>query len=114
MASLPIELNQIFKGERDLIAAVLQEQSTNEVLMLGWMNREALEQTIDTGRVTFWSRSRDSLWIKGETSGNFQEVVSLTLDCDKDALLIKVKSLGPACHTGEVSCFHNSLTEDTN
>jgi phosphoribosyl-AMP cyclohydrolase len=114
MGSLPIELNQIFNGERDLIAAVLQEQSTNEVLMLGWMNREALKQTIDTGRVTFWSRSRNSLWVKGETSGNFQDVVSVTLDCDHDALLIKVKSLGPACHTGESSCFHNALTKEVN
>ncbi len=104
-----INLDEIFKSADDLVAAVLQDHLTNEVLMLAWMNREALELTLKTGKATFWSRSRGAIWIKGETSGNYQEVISLALDCDQDALLIKVKSHGPACHTGEVSCFSSDL-----
>ncbi|MBU3715991.1 MAG: phosphoribosyl-AMP cyclohydrolase [Candidatus Nanopelagicaceae bacterium] len=104
-----INLDEIFKSADDLVAAVLQDHLTNEVLMLAWMNREALELTLKTGKATFWSRSRGAIWIKGETSGNYQEVISLALDCDQDALLIKVKSHGPACHTGEVSCFNSNL-----
>ena len=111
MNSTSIKLDEIFKGENDLVAAVLQDQITNQVLMLAWMNREALELTLKTGRATFWSRSRKQIWVKGETSGNYQEVISLTLDCDQDSLLIKVKSQGPACHTGEVSCFNKNLSE---
>ena len=104
-----MDLNQVFKEEGQLIAAILQDHRTNEVLMLGWMNREALQLTLETGVVTFWSRSRSEIWVKGSTSGNTQEVASVTLDCDSDALLIRVKSHGPACHTGETSCFHNQL-----
>lgn len=100
------EMDEIFNGGVSLVPAILQDHLTNQVLMLGWMNREALELTLSTRRVTFWSRSRKSIWVKGETSGNHQDVVSITLDCDRDALLIKVNSHGPACHTGEVSCFH--------
>lgn len=107
------ELSSLFKNENELIAAILQDEITNQVLMLGWMNRKALELTIDSGKVTFWSRSRNEIWLKGETSGNFQEVRSISLDCDRDALLIKVRSLGPACHTGEVSCFHNNLSDES-
>ena len=105
------EMDEIFEEENSLIAAVLQDETTNQVLMLGWMNRKALELTVSTRRVTFWSRSRKSIWIKGETSGNYQDVVSIAIDCDRDALLIKVKSHGPACHTGEVSCFHQFVDE---
>lgn len=92
-----------------LIAAVLQEDSSGAVLMLGWMNLAAYEATLSTRRATFWSRSRGQLWVKGESSGNFQEVISAHYDCDGDALLLKVKSAGPACHTGETSCFHNQI-----
>lgn len=92
-----------------LVAAILQDDSTNAVLMLGWMNKAALDATLATKRITFWSRSRGELWVKGETSGNYQELVSLQYDCDGDALLIRVKSLGPACHTGSTSCFHNEI-----
>lgn len=106
-----IDLDQIFKSDTDLVSAILQDHLSNQVLMLGWMNREALELTLNTGKVTFWSRSRNSLWVKGETSGNFQELESIAVDCDADALLIKVKSHGPACHTGQVSCFHNQPSE---
>ena len=92
-----------------LVAAILQDDTTNAVLMLGWMNRAALDATLDTKRVTFWSRSRNELWVKGETSGNFQEVVAMRYDCDGDAILIRVKSHGPACHTGATTCFHNEV-----
>lgn len=111
MNSTAINLNEIFKSENDLVAAVLQDHLTNQVLMLAWMNKEALELTLKTGKATFWSRSRGAIWVKGETSGNYQEVISLALDCDQDALLIKVKSHGPVCHTGEVSCFSKNLGE---
>lgn len=109
MNSTSISPGEIFKSEDDLVAAVLQDHSTNQVLMLAWMNRAALELTLQTGKATFWSRSRSAIWVKGETSGNYQKVLSIALDCDKDALLIKVESDGPACHTGEVSCFNNEL-----
>ncbi|MEY3089496.1 MAG: hypothetical protein RLZZ208_764 [Actinomycetota bacterium] len=99
----------IFANSESLIAAILQDHSTGQVLMLGWMNQEAYERTLATKRVTFWSRSRNQIWIKGESSGNYQDVVSIEIDCDRDALLIKVKSHGPACHTGEQSCFHESI-----
>ncbi|MEY3319110.1 MAG: hypothetical protein RL540_1482 [Actinomycetota bacterium] len=99
----------IFANSESLIAAILQDHATGQVLMLGWMNQEAYERTLATKRVTFWSRSRNQIWIKGESSGNYQDVVSIEMDCDRDALLIKVKSHGPACHTGEQSCFHESI-----
>jgi len=88
-----------------LVAAVVQQHDTGEVLMVGWMNDEALARTLTTGRVTFWSRSRQELWRKGDTSGHVQYVHSVALDCDGDALLVKVDQVGPACHTGARSCF---------
>ncbi|MEY2637818.1 MAG: hypothetical protein RLZZ194_308 [Actinomycetota bacterium] len=94
---------------KGLIAAIAQEQSTNEVLMLAWMNKEALIKTIETKRATYFSRSRKELWIKGENSGNFQEVLEIKFDCDGDAVLLKIKQTGGACHTGQKSCFHNEL-----
>jgi len=75
------------------------------------MNREAFEKTLESKRATFWSRSRNQLWVKGESSGNFQDVISISIDCDRDELLLKVKSHGPACHTGEQSCFHESISK---
>lgn len=98
-----------FKSPSDLVAAVLQDHLSGDVLMLGWMNREALTKTLETNQVTFWSRSRNELWVKGSTSGNYQELISISADCDGDALLLKVKSHGPACHTGAKSCFHNPI-----
>jgi phosphoribosyl-AMP cyclohydrolase len=95
--------------EKGLVAAIAQDIETKEVLMLAWMNEDALTQTIQTKRVTYFSRSRNQLWVKGETSGNFQELISLDFDCDGDAILIQVRQHGPACHTGNVSCFHESL-----
>ena len=88
-----------------LVAAVVQQHDTGEVLMLGWMDDEALHRSLTTGRVTFWSRSRQQYWRKGDTSGNVQHVRSISLDCDGDALLVRVDQVGPACHTGERSCF---------
>jgi len=93
----------------DLIAAIAQDFETNEVLMLAWMNMESLNKTLESNRATYWSRSRNSIWLKGESSGHFQEVKSMSYDCDSDALLLKVAQIGAACHTGEKSCFHNRI-----
>lgn len=91
-----------------LVCAVVQDRVNGTVLMQAWMNAEALEQTITTGQATFWSRSRGEIWVKGLTSGNTQRVVDLRLDCDGDCLLLMVDPAGPACHTGETSCFYRS------
>lgn len=96
--------------ENGLVPAVVQDAATGQVLMLAYMNQEALERTLQTGQTHFWSRSRQELWYKGATSGNTQRVVSLSLDCDGDAILVRVHPAGPACHTGAVSCFYNSLS----
>ena len=88
-----------------LVAAVIQQHDTHEVLMLGWMDDEALHRTLTTGRVTFWSRSRREYWRKGDTSGHVQLVRSVNLDCDGDAVLVEVEQVGAACHTGARSCF---------
>ena len=99
----------MLKDPVTLIPAIVQDASSNEVLMLAYMNAESLSLTLSTGKATYWSRSRNELWVKGATSGHFQEVHSVTLDCDADALLIKVTQTGVACHTGERTCFHNPL-----
>jgi phosphoribosyl-AMP cyclohydrolase len=92
-----------------LVAAVVQQHDTGEVLMLAWMDDEALRRTLTTGRATYWSRSREEYWVKGETSGHRQWVRDVRLDCDGDAVLVLVDQEGPACHTGERSCFHRAL-----
>jgi phosphoribosyl-AMP cyclohydrolase len=92
-----------------LVPAVVQEYATGIVLMLAWMDEEALHRTLTTGRATYWSRSRQEYWVKGDTSGHHQYVKGVALDCDGDALLVTVEQIGPACHTGEHSCFHNKL-----
>jgi phosphoribosyl-AMP cyclohydrolase len=108
MSGIPTSISErLATGE--LIAAIAQDAANKEVLMMAWMNQEALAKTLDTKRATYWSRSRNSLWIKGETSGHFQEVLSLTYDCDSDCILLQVKQLGAACHTGERSCFHSEV-----
>jgi phosphoribosyl-AMP cyclohydrolase / phosphoribosyl-ATP pyrophosphohydrolase len=99
------ELSEIKFDEQGLIPAVVQNAKTREVLTLAYMNRESLARTLETKETWFWSRSRNQLWHKGETSGNTQHVVSLTLDCDRDAIVVLVDPAGPACHTGAVSCF---------
>jgi len=88
-----------------LVAAIAQQHDTGEVLMLGWMDDEALHRTLTTGRCTYWYRSRQEYWVKGETSGHAQRVVSVALDCDGDAVLVKVDQAGAACHTGDRTCF---------
>jgi len=95
--------------ESGLLPAIVQDAATGQVLMLAYMNHEAFELTRATGETHFWSRSRQELWHKGATSGNIQHVVDMTLDCDSDALLVRVQPAGPACHTGAVSCFFNNL-----
>ena len=92
-----------------LLPAVIQEQDSGEVLMVGWMDDEALRRTLSTGRTTFFSRSRGEYWVKGETSGNIQQVREVRLDCDGDTLLIKVRQIGVACHTGDRTCFDAHL-----
>ena len=95
-----------------LIPAIIQDNFTSKVLMLGFMNKEAYEKTVATGKVTFFSRTKNRLWTKGEESGNFLNVVSIKEDCDKDTLLIKVKPVGPVCHTGADTCWNEENTED--
>lgn len=95
-----------------LIAAITQDAATGEVLMLAWMNAEALAATLETRRATYWSRSRGELWVKGETSGHTQDVVEVRIDCDQDAVLLKVNQTGGACHTGRASCFYRIVPFD--
>ena len=92
-----------------LVPAVVQEHTTGEVLMLAWMNDEALHRTLTTGRATYFSRSRGTIWVKGETSGHHQHVRSVALDCDGDTLLVRVDQVGAACHTGERTCFFTTV-----
>ena len=98
-------------NDQGLVPAIAQDANTAEVLMLAWMNKEALEKTLETRQCTYYSRSRKELWRKGETSGNTQEVLAVRYDCDADAILVLVEQKGPACHTGQQSCFHNALLE---
>ncbi|HEU4911655.1 MAG TPA: phosphoribosyl-AMP cyclohydrolase [Actinomycetes bacterium] len=110
MSSLAPEIAARLKRDTDgLVAAVVQQHGTGEVLMLGWMDDEALHRTLTSGRTTFWSRSRQEYWRKGDTSGNVQHVREVRLDCDGDALLVVVDQAGPACHTGTRSCFDDGL-----
>ncbi len=92
-----------------LVPAIVQDATTRDVLMMAWMSRESLQRTLDTGETVFWSRSRQALWHKGATSGNTQTVVDLRVDCDGDTLVVLVEPAGPACHTGETTCFFRSL-----
>src|SRR3954469_11898933 len=107
----PIDDSQVAYDERGLVPCVVQDWRTGEVLTLAYMNAEALARTRETGETHFWSRSRDELWHKGETSGNVQRVKAIRYDCDADALLALVEPAGPACHTGERTCFHRGELE---
>ena len=93
----------------ELLPAIVQDLDSKKVLMLAWVNNEAFEATLKNGRATFWSRSRNELWEKGSSSGNFQEIVEIKFDCDADTLLYLVRAHGPACHTGEQSCFYRGI-----
>jgi phosphoribosyl-AMP cyclohydrolase len=99
------------RNEDGLIAAIAQQHDTGEVLMLGWMDDEALHRTLTTGRCTYWSRSRQEYWVKGESSGHAQWVRSVALDCDADVVLVKVAQVGAACHTGDRTCFDADVLE---
>ncbi len=98
-------------NEQGLIPAIAQDADSGEVLMLAWMNAEAVARTCQSGRVTYWSRSRGKLWVKGETSGHVQELVEMRIDCDRDTLLVLVRQTGPACHTNRRSCFYTAIQD---
>ncbi|ABD55418.1 phosphoribosyl-AMP cyclohydrolase [Jannaschia sp. CCS1] len=93
-----------------LIPCIAQQEGTGEVLMMAWMNADSVARTLESGRVTYWSRSRQAFWVKGETSGHVQELVDLRVDCDRDCLLAVVRQTGPACHTNRRVCFYTSVT----
>ena len=107
-----INIDELKFDERGLIPAIVQDAHTNRVLTLAYMNRESLEISMKEKKTCFWSRSRKELWRKGETSGNFQHIVSITADCDNDALVVRVNPDGPACHLGTESCFENPVWAD--
>lgn len=98
-------------NEAGLVPAIAQDEASGEVLMMAWMNAEAVRRTLDTGRVTYWSRSRRSFWVKGESSGHVQELVDFRVDCDRDCLLVVVRQTGPACHTNRRSCFYTAVRD---
>lgn len=97
--------------DRGLVPAIAQDHVTGEVLMMAWMSAESLARTLETGQVTYWSRSRQAFWTKGETSGHRQSLVDLRIDCDRDCVLLKVEQIGPACHTHRRSCFFTAIRE---
>lgn len=105
---IPAEVAKHF-AQGALVAAIAQDVNNGEVLMIAWMNEAALTKTLETGNVTYWSRSRNQLWTKGETSGHLQKLISISYDCDGDALLLQVEQIGAACHTGERSCFFREI-----
>ena len=107
-------LNELKFDQAGLIPAIIQDDENNEILMMAFMNRQALQKTIESGRACFWSRSRQEYWIKGETSGHTQTGKSISFDCDGDALLIKVEQKGGACHVGYRSCFYREVSSDGN
>jgi len=98
-------------NDQGLIPAIAQDAVSGDILMMAWMNQEAVEKTLKTGRVTYWSRSRQSFWIKGETSGHTQELVGFFFDCDEDCLVVKVNQTGAACHTNRRSCFYREVRD---
>ena len=106
---LSADILNLLKDPNTLIPVITQEVSTGEVLMLAYMNTQALNLSIQSGKATYWSRSRNEIWEKGSTSGNTQLIHSITLDCDGDAILLKVEQNGVACHTGDKSCFHQKI-----
>lgn len=97
--------------DKGLIPAIAQDHASGEVLMMAWMNADAIAHTLETGRVTYWSRSRQAFWIKGETSGHVQRLVDFRVDCDRDCLLLLVEQKGPACHTNRRSCFYTAVRQ---
>ena len=108
-----VVLEEAKYNDKGLVSAIAQDHETGEVLMLAYMNEDTLRQTLETGVMTYWSRSRQKVWVKGETSGNTQEVKDVRIDCDGDALLFQVEQNGAACHTGYYSCFYRRLDDST-
>ncbi|WHH58911.1 bifunctional phosphoribosyl-AMP cyclohydrolase/phosphoribosyl-ATP diphosphatase HisIE [Petroclostridium sp. X23] len=104
-------VEQLKFDDKGLIPAIIQDHKTGNVLMMAYMNKESVEKTLETGKTVFWSRSRQKLWVKGETSGHYQYVKSISVDCDEDCLLIKVEQVGAACHTNEPSCFYREYKD---
>ncbi|MBL4807464.1 MAG: phosphoribosyl-AMP cyclohydrolase [Rhodobacteraceae bacterium] len=109
---MKFDLGSVKFNADGLISAIAQDNASGEVLMLAWMNAESLAETRETGQVTYWSRSRQELWRKGETSGHVQKLVDLRIDCDRDCLLLLVDQTGPACHTNRRSCFYTAVRDD--
>ncbi len=109
MDTVKFDVTTLTFNEAGLIPAIAQQVGTGEVLMMAWMNAEAVTRTLQTGKVTYWSRSRQAFWIKGESSGHTQKLVSLAVDCDRDCLLVTVDQVGPACHTNRRSCFYTAV-----
>jgi len=109
MTTLDPQVAALLKDTEVLIPAIVQDSTSKEILMLAYMNAQSLELTLTTGKATYWSRSRNELWVKGATSGHFQDVQSIALDCDGDALVLQVIQTGAACHTGQRTCFHTPL-----
>ena len=112
METVPMEMLRF--DANGLIPAIVQDAETAQVLMMAYMNAQSLQLTLETKETHFWSRSRQELWHKGATSGNFQKVVAIKVDCDADTLLVRVQPSGPACHTGKESCFYRNIKEKTN
>ena len=106
---MPFDPATLTFNEAGLIPAIAQDAKSGEVLMMAWMNAESITRTLETGQVTYWSRSRQEFWVKGATSGNTQQLVDFHIDCDRDCVLVEVKQVGPACHTGRRTCFFTAV-----
>ena len=109
---MPFDPQSLRYDDHGLIPAIAQDHRTGEVLMMAWMNAESVVRTLTSGKVTYWSRSRQAFWVKGETSGHAQKLVDFRIDCDRDCLLVMVEQTGPACHTNRRSCFYTALPDD--
>ncbi|UWQ12923.1 phosphoribosyl-AMP cyclohydrolase [Aliiroseovarius sp. M344] len=108
---MKFDVSALKYDDKGLIPAIAQDAETGEVLMMAWMNAEAVQRTLDSGRVTYWSRSRQSFWVKGESSGHVQALVEFRFDCDRDCVLVQVRQTGPACHTNRRSCFYTAVRD---
>ncbi|MCL4151074.1 UNVERIFIED_CONTAM: hypothetical protein GTU68_006131 [Idotea baltica] len=108
---MSFEPDTLVYNEAGLIPAIAQDSETGEVLMMAWMNADSVRRTLESGRVTYWSRSRQAFWVKGESSGHVQELVEFRFDCDKDCVLVTVRQTGPACHTNRRSCFYTAVRD---
>ncbi|MHA6262029.1 phosphoribosyl-AMP cyclohydrolase [Arenibacterium sp. CAU 1754] len=108
---MSFDTSTLVYNEAGLIPAIAQDAQNGDVLMMAWMNAESVRKTLETGKVTYWSRSRSAFWVKGETSGHVQKLVDLRVDCDRDCLLVLIEQTGPACHTNRRSCFYTAVRD---